>query len=440
MRMFSATQLLKTTGHCCSALGSPLPRTRAQRHRARRQRCWAAHFFRLGANSAALVPPPGLPFPPGLDAPLAGAEMATSSATLGALLPSVLGSGSTCSTTQATSSGSPPTAAPGALLPSVLGSGSTCSTTQATSSGSPPTAAHGALLPSVLGSGSTRSTTQASTGAREVAVQTVGVHIHPVSEAAESCFPVPTGVQCHGEDTVRNDLQEKSDLRKGVCEDTSNSSRGQINQTSPPAYDETGSTDVTSAVVPRNIAGSTPGLNTEAIANAIGRPSGSATCRASVPRSVVETCSLPQSVSPAIHTDLASKYRADETEETHSAVQSSHAHSTKQSVHTERTSASEKHGEAIDAREVESIANVQAGDLVCLRDLHSRPDLNGAYGAAVTYYPSKLRWSVELLESGEKLLLKTANVTVVQKWADMQESLHCQSQGVDDSEEDSDEC
>ena len=392
MRMFSATQLLKTTGHCCSALGSPLPRTRAQRHRARRQRCWAAHFFRLGANSAALVPPPGLPFPPGLDAPLAGAEMATSSATLGALLPSVLGSGSTCSTTQATSSGSPPTAAPGALLPSVLGSGST------------------------------RSTTQASTGAREVAVQTVGVHIHPVSEAAESCFPVPTGVQCHGEDTVRNDFQEKSDLRKGVCEDTSNSSRGQINQTSPPAYDETGSTDVTSAVVPRNIAGSTPGLNTEAM------------------RSVVKTCSLPQSVSPAINTDLASKYRADETEEIHSAVQSSHAHSTNQSVHSERASASEKHGEAIDAREVKSIANVQAGDLVCLRDLHSRPDLNGAYGAAVTYYPSKLRWSVELFASGEKLLLKAANVTVVQKWADMQESLHCQSQGVDDSEEDSDEC
>ena len=53
----SAMDLPSTPGHACCALGSPMPRTRAQRNRSRRRRCRAAYYFRLGANSVAQCPP-----------------------------------------------------------------------------------------------------------------------------------------------------------------------------------------------------------------------------------------------------------------------------------------------------------------------------------------------------------------------------------------------
>lgn len=57
------------------------------------------------------------------------------------------------------------------------------------------------------------------------------------------------------------------------------------------------------------------------------------------------------------------------------------------------------------------------GDLVGLRGLQMRPQLNGEEAVVTGYFPDKQRWSVETLASGEKILLRRANMVVLERWS-----------------------
>ena len=78
---------------------------------------------------------------------------------------------------------------------------------------------------------------------------------------------------------------------------------------------------------------------------------------------------------------------------------------------------------------------VMEGDLLSLHGLLSRPTLNGSQAAALQFHPTKQRWAVQLLDTGEKLLLKRSNLTVLQRFSSLREM--CENYcGSEDSEDD----